>query len=95
MTNYELMMILSPDLSEEERNQSVEELKKHFSDHKVNIVSEEVWWEKKLAYKINNKTQGYYILYTLEMDGKNIKSLSKEINLDKNIWRYMFSKIED
>jgi ribosomal protein S6 len=29
------------------------------------------------------------------MDGKLIKNLSKDINLNKNIWRYMFVKKED
>ena len=45
---------------------------------------------KKLAYKINGSEKGFYCLYDLNMDGKIIKDLSKTINLNKNIWRYMF-----
>jgi small subunit ribosomal protein S6 len=43
-----------------------------------------------MAYKINNSAKGFYALYTLELDGKEIKNITKEVNLNKNIWRHMF-----
>jgi small subunit ribosomal protein S6 len=62
---------------------------------KAKVEKEDVWWDKKLAYKINASDKGFYVLFNLELDWKLIKSLSKSINLDRNIWRYMFTKIED
>ena len=94
MANYELMVITDPSLSEEERTKSLDELKKLFKDNSVTIEKEDVWGDKKLAYKINKSERGFYILLDLYMDGKLIKDLSKTINLDKNIWRYMFIKKE-
>jgi small subunit ribosomal protein S6 len=94
MANYELMVIADPSLSEEERTKSLDELKKLFKDNSVTIEKEDVWGDKKLAYKINKSERGFYILLDLDMDGKLIKDLSKTINLDKNIWRYMFVKKE-
>ncbi len=47
-----------------------------------------------MAYKINKSDRGFYILFDLDMDGKLIKDLSKTINLDKNVWRYMFTRKE-
>ena len=94
MANYELMVITDPSLSEEERTKSLDELKKLFKDNSVTIEKEDVWGDKKLAYKINKSERGFYILLDLDMDGKLIKDLSKTINLDKNIWRYMFVKKE-
>ena len=94
MANYELMVINDPSLSEEERTKSLDELKKLFKDNSVTIEKEDVWGDKKLAYKINKSERGFYILLDLDMDGKLIKDLSKTINLDKNIWRYMFIKKE-
>ncbi len=95
MTKYELMLILSSTMSEEDRNHSIENLKALLEENKAKIVKEDVWGEKKLAYKINRSETGFYILYELELDGKLIKEISTSINLDRNIWRYMFSKIED
>ena len=86
MKKYELMLILNTSISDEDRNTSLEELKNE---------KEDIWWDRKLAYKINESDRGFYVLLSLEMNGKLIKELSKSINLDKNILRYMFAKIED
>ena len=90
MANYELMLIVNPSLTEDERNTSIWELKALFESNSVQIEKEDVWWDKKLAYKINGSERGFYYLYDLCMDGKLIKELNKTINLNKNIWRYMF-----
>jgi len=95
MANYEMMIIVNPTVSEEDRNNSINELKELFKTNSVTITKEDVWWDKKLAYKINKSDRWFYILYDLEMDGKLIKDLSKTINLNSNIWRYMFVKKED
>lgn len=95
MSKYELMLILDPRLSDDDKTSNLTELKDLFSKHSINIEKEDIWWEKKLAYKINNLNNWYYILFDLEMEGKLIKDLSKTINLNKNILRYMFVKKED
>ena len=94
MANYELMLIIDPTLSEEERNSSLDNLRALFKKAKAKIEKEDIWWDKKLAYKINKSDRGFYVLLDLTLDGKLIKDLSKSINLDRNIWRYMFTKKE-
>mgnify|MGYP001766075169 FL=1 len=94
MAKYELMLIINPTISEEQRNASVSDLKALFTKNEVTISKEDVWWDKKLAYKINKSDRGFYILFDLEMNGKSIKEMSKVINLDKNIWRYMFTRVD-
>lgn len=94
MANYELMAIINPTITEEERNTSIGELKELFTKNSVKIEKEDVWGDKKMAYKINKSDRGFYILFDLEMDGKLIKDLSKTINLNSNVWRYMFVKKE-
>lgn len=95
MANYEMMLILNPTVSEEERNASMDELKNLFKANSIKIEKEDVWGDKKLAYKINKSDRGFYILLDLEMDGTLINTLTKDINLNANIWRYMFVKKED
>ena len=92
MANYELMLIVNPSISEDERNTSLNNLKKLFEENSVKIEKEDVWWEKKLAYKINNSSKGFYVLFDLELNGKVILPITKSMNLDKNIYRHMFVK---
>lgn len=94
MANYELMLIINPSVSEEDRNTSLENLKSIFEKNEAKVEKEDLWGDKKLAYQINKLDRGFYALYDLELDGKKIKELSRLINLDKNIIRYMFSKKE-
>ena len=94
MANYELMAIIDPTISEDDRNTSISELKELFKNNSVKIEKEDVWGDKKMAYKINKSDRGFYVLFDLDMDGKLITTISKNINLNKNIWRYMFVKKE-
>ena len=94
MNKYELMLILNSSISEEDRNHSLEELRNLLTKNEVKIEKEDIWWDRKLAYKINKSDRGFYVLFSLEMNGKLIKELSKSINLTKAIIRYMFAKLE-
>lgn len=95
MTKYEFMIIVDPTVTEEERNTRIEDAKKTLTDAGASITNEDVWGDKKLAYKINGQERAYYVLFTLELDWTKIAEISKELNLNRTIWRYMFSKIED
>ena len=95
MNKYELMLILNSSISEEDRNHSLEELRNLLTKNEVKIEKEDIWGDKKLAYKINKSDRGFYVLLSLDMEGKLIKELSKAINLDRNIIRYMFTNLED
>lgn len=91
MANYELMLILDPN-NEEERNNSISTLEKMFEENSVKVLNKDVWWDKKLSYKINSSDRWFYILFDLELDWKIIINITKSFNLDKNIWRHMFVK---
>ena len=90
MANYELMLIVNPSISEADRNTSLENVKNALINAGAKIEKEDIWWDKKLAYKINSSDRGFYVLFTLEMNGKSIVEITKLMNLDLNIWRHMF-----
>jgi small subunit ribosomal protein S6 len=68
MAKYELMIIIDPSISEEDRNASIDNLKSILEKNSAKITKEDIWAEKKLAYKINKSDTGYYILYELDLD---------------------------
>lgn len=88
------MLIMSPSLTDEERTATMTELKDLLSLNSANIISEEIWGERKMAYKINGTLKGYYVLFTLELEWTKLKGMNQTINLMPNIWRYMFVKLE-
>lgn len=90
MANYEMMVIIDPTLSEADSKKTLTTIGKILKESKGKVVKEDVWGEKKLAYKINGSEKGFYALLDIELDGTAIKTINGLLNLEKNIWRYMF-----
>ncbi len=95
MNKYELMMILNPNLAEADRATLVSEIETELTSHGATIANADYWGVRDLAYKIRATSTGYYILYTLESDGRSFFDVTKDFNIKKDIWRFMFVKIED
>lgn len=72
MKKYESIIILKPDISENERKKVIKNCKKFMQN-----VSVEEWGTRKLAYPIQKQNNGYYILFTFEHDGPNCDDLEK------------------
>jgi small subunit ribosomal protein S6 len=72
----------------------MDEIRETLKTHGAKITNEDVWWVRKLAYRINKSAEGFYALFDLELDGKAIKKTNKDLNLQKSLWRYIFVKKE-
>jgi len=92
MANYEFMLIVNPNISEEDRNKTLDNIRALLKKNSAKIVKEDIWWDKKLAYKINKSERAFYALFNLELDWVKIKEMNSTLNLEKNLWRYMFVK---
>lgn len=94
MRKYELMMIVDPALTVADRDSLVATVESELTDHGAKIVSQAHPGEQKLAYRIHGSQVGYYLLYILEKEG-NFVDASNAFNLKKDIWRYMFTRVEE
>jgi len=88
------MFIINPSIGEKEIAGTVSAIKEAI-EKSGKISKEDLWGEKKMAYKIKGSSKGYYGLLDVEIDGKEIKTINQTLNLNGNIWRYMFVKKED
>ncbi len=90
MNKYELLYIISSDVTEEKR----EELIKKFSSYvesKGGVVDGiDKWGMKKLAYPINFKTEGYYVLMNLTFSAEEVDAMAKLMNITEGVIRQMF-----
>lgn len=93
MKKYELMMIIDPTLVGDDQSALIAFIDKEIADVGGKITSREHPGEQKLAYRIHASQVGYYLLYTLEKEGDFVE-ISNAFNIKKDIWRYMFTRIE-
>jgi ribosomal protein S6 len=70
MRKYELMMILNSSLTEADRDALVATIESELADAGAHVLERNHPGEQKLAYRIRTSDTGYYLLYTLESEGK-------------------------
>ena len=55
-------------------------------------VKTEVWGDRKLAYPIKKKENGYYVLTTFQTDGTRFTEIESKLNINESILKYMIVK---
>ena len=92
MKNYEIMFILSTQLTDEEKQAGVEFVEKTLKVAGAAEVKTEVWGDRKLAYPIKKKENGYYVLTTFQADGTKFTEIESKLNINESILKYMIVK---
>ena len=92
MNKYELLTIFSASLSDEQKDAIVDKYSKLLEKDggKVESVNKaNPWGLRKLAYPINYKNEGYYVLYNCECSAEVAKNVVDLMRIDENVLRQM------
>lgn len=90
MNKYELLYIISSDLAEEQREALIKKVVSMVEAKGGKVEGTDKWGMKKLAYPINFKNEGFYVLMNVEMNPQEIDAMSKLMNITEGIIRQMF-----
>ena len=94
MNQYETVFILTPVLSDEQTKETVAKFKKILTDKGAEIVNEEAWGLKKMAYAIQKKSTGFYFLMEFKAEPEVIKTLETAFRRDEKVIRFQTVKLE-
>ncbi|MBQ9213150.1 MAG: 30S ribosomal protein S6 [Bacteroidales bacterium] len=83
--NYEAVFIMTPVLSDQQMKEAVDKFKTVLSSGGAEIVHEENWGLKKLAYPVNHKSTGFYQLLQFKSAPELIKKFETELKRDERI----------
>lgn len=89
MQQYESVIILTPLLSEEIASEVIAKFKNLLTEGGAEIVAEDNWGLRKLAYPIQKKTTGFYHLTEFKAPGELIKKLELEYKRDERVMRFL------
>ena len=89
MNNYETVFILTPVLSDAQMKEAVEKIKNVLTSHHAEIVNEENWGLRKLAYPINKKSTGFYQLIEFKAIPTIIDVLETQFRRDERVIRFL------
>ena len=94
MNHYETVFILTPVLSDEQMKETVAKFTKLLADNGAEIVNEEIWGLKKMAYAIEKKSTGFYNLLEFKAEPSVIKTLETGVRRDEKVIRFMTVKLD-
>ena len=89
MNTYETLFIIQPDLEESEINKTIDIVQELITSGGGNILKLEKWGKRQLAYMIQKKREGYYVLIYFEAPTTLIAELQRRYKLTDTIMRYL------
>ena len=89
LNHYETVFIATPVLSDAQMKETVKKFRELITGEGGEIVHEEDWGLKKLAYPIQKKTTGYYYLIEFMANGTFIQKFETEYRRDERIIRFL------
>ena len=88
MTNYEVLFIIEPALEDEKKEATIEAVKEIIaSEGEVGNV--DVWGMRKLAYPIQKKSEGYYVVIEFKAEPTLPKELDRRLKISDNVMRHL------
>lgn len=94
MNNYETVFILNPVLSEEQMKDTVKKFVSVLTDRGAEIINEEIWGLRKLAYPIQHKSTGFYNLVEFKANPELITVLETEYRRDEAVMRFLTTALD-
>lgn len=94
MTNYEIMFILDSGLDEPARDATIETVKGIIAAE-GEVTKEDVWGMRKLAYPIQKKDEGFYVVLEFKAETTLPKELDRRLRISDNVIRHLIINQED
>ncbi len=94
MKNYEINLLISPDLSEEEVRLLSEKVASFINNEGGNLIESKSPLKIRVGYPIKKKKEAYFITFVLSLESEKLKSFEKKLKEEGQILRYLITKKE-
>ena len=87
MRPYEVMIILDPNLEERTVQPTLEHFLKVVRDDKGSVDTVDVWGRRRMAYEIDKKSEGIYVVLELTCTPQTVAEMDRQLNLNEAVLR--------
>jgi len=96
MNRYELTYIIDTALEETARKELIEKVSALIAANGGEVEKvDETWGKRRLAYAINYKTEGWYVLVTFKAPADLPRELERNLEIYESVIRYLVIKLEE
>ena len=94
MNKYELALVISVKLEEEERAAALEKVKAYIDRFGGTVTNVDEWGKRKLAYEIQKMKEGFYYFIQFDADAECPGQMEKRLRIMEPVIRYLIVKQE-
>ena len=95
MNKYEALYVIDAAMEDQARADLIALFQKLATDHGAEIEKVDEWGKRRLAYPINFKNEGYYVLMQFSAKPEFPRELERNFQINENIMRYLVTRIEE
>ncbi len=92
MIDYEILLMLDPELSEEQQGAVVARTRELIEKDGGTLDRHDAWGRRKLAYEINKKGDGSYHLLLFSCTAETLDEVSRVLKIDDTVMRHMATR---
>ena len=92
MIDYEILLLLDPDLAEESQADVITRVRALIEKGGGTFVRHDAWGKRKLAYEIDKKADGNYHLLLFSAPAETLDEISRVLKIDDNVMRHMATR---
>ena len=94
MRSYETLYILDAELEEEAIKELIEKFKSLIEENGGTVQEIDEWGKRRLAYPINYRREGFYVLMNFEAEPEAVLDLERVYKITSGLMRYLIIKKE-
>lgn len=94
-SEYELALVINGNASDEERENTLENVKTLFNRFEAEVIKVEDWGKRRLAYEMQKVREGYYYFITFRSPSSSPVEVEKRIRIMENVLRFLIVKVEE
>jgi small subunit ribosomal protein S6 len=95
LRDYELVVILSPEVSDDVVSESLERLSQGVTSRGGEVVEVNHWGRRRLAYPISRHYEGNYVVSQVKMDPAEVPSFEGTLRISEEVIRHLIVKAEE
>jgi small subunit ribosomal protein S6 len=95
MRLYDIVVLVTPDLSDEDASKLAGEYKKILTDGGATVVKEEPWGRRRLAFPIGRKREAHYVYWQVDAPPAAVAEAERRMGLSDQVLRHLAVRVDE
>ena len=95
MRLYDIVVLVTPDLSDEDATKLAGEYKKILTDGGATVVKDEPWGRRRLAFPIGRKREAYYVYWQVDASPAAVAEAERRMGLSDQVLRHLAVRVDE